>query len=99
MGPPRLSKRSGDLSASGGSRFGAQLNSAGPFNRGSKNKNETRNFNPVPLLKIGINCIINTKALVEHDAIIGDHCHIATSAIINGGVGRKECGGKGVWVS
>ena len=33
--------------------------------------------------QIGRNCIINTKALIEHDAIIGDHCHIATSAIIN----------------
>jgi UDP-3-O-[3-hydroxymyristoyl] glucosamine N-acyltransferase len=34
---------------------------------------------------IGSNCIINSKALIEHDAIIGDHCHIATGAIINGG--------------
>ena len=32
--------------------------------------------------KIGSNCIINTKALIEHDATIGD----ATGAIINGGV-------------
>ncbi len=36
--------------------------------------------------RIGGNCIINTKALVEHDAIIGNHSHIATGAIINGGV-------------
>jgi len=35
---------------------------------------------------IGANCIINNKALVEHDAIIEEHCHIATAAIINGGV-------------
>jgi acetyltransferase-like isoleucine patch superfamily enzyme len=24
--------------------------------------------------------------LVEHDAVIDDHCHVATGAIINGGV-------------
>jgi len=36
--------------------------------------------------RVGRNCIINTKALVEHDAVIEDHCHIATAAIINGGV-------------
>jgi UDP-3-O-[3-hydroxymyristoyl] glucosamine N-acyltransferase len=34
---------------------------------------------------VGRNCIINTKALVEHDAIIEDHCHISTGAIVNGG--------------
>jgi len=37
-------------------------------------------------VKIGKNCIINTKALVEHDAVIEDNCHISTAAIINGGV-------------
>ena len=35
------------------------------------------------------NCIINNKALIEHDAIIGDHCHIATGAIINGEVSAE----------
>jgi sugar O-acyltransferase (sialic acid O-acetyltransferase NeuD family) len=34
---------------------------------------------------VGKNCIINTKALIEHDVIVGDHCHISTSAIVNGG--------------
>lgn len=37
-------------------------------------------------VKIGRNCIINSKALIEHDAIIEDNCHISTGAIINGGV-------------
>ncbi|MCG6533546.1 MAG: NeuD/PglB/VioB family sugar acetyltransferase [Syntrophales bacterium LBB04] len=37
-------------------------------------------------VKIGRNCIINTKALVEHDAVIEDHCHVSTGAVINGGV-------------
>ncbi len=36
--------------------------------------------------KVGDNCIINSKALIEHDAIVEDHCHISTSAIVNGGV-------------
>ncbi|GAB1465126.1 hypothetical protein MASR2M54_06260 [Aliarcobacter cryaerophilus] len=40
--------------------------------------------------KIGKNCIINTKALIEHDAIIEDNCHISTASIINGGVIVKE---------
>ena len=39
---------------------------------------------------IGENCIINTKALIEHDVIIEDFCHISTSAIINGGTMVKE---------
>ena len=34
--------------------------------------------------KIGKNCIINTKALIEHDVTVKDHCHISTGAIING---------------
>lgn len=38
----------------------------------------------------GKNCIINTKALIEHDAVIGDHCHVSTCAVVNGAavVGR-----------
>lgn len=35
---------------------------------------------------IGVNSIINSHALVEHDVVIGDHCHISTAAVINGGV-------------
>jgi sugar O-acyltransferase (sialic acid O-acetyltransferase NeuD family) len=41
--------------------------------------------------RVGRNCIINTKSLVEHDAVIEDHCHIATGAIINGGVKICSC--------
>lgn len=33
---------------------------------------------------VGCNCIINTRSLVEHDAVVEDHCHISTGAIING---------------
>jgi sugar O-acyltransferase (sialic acid O-acetyltransferase NeuD family) len=36
--------------------------------------------------RIGRNCIVNSQALVEHDAEIGDHCHVATGARVNGGV-------------
>jgi tetrahydrodipicolinate N-succinyltransferase len=32
--------------------------------------------------RVDRNCIINTKALAEHDAIIEDHCHISTGAIV-----------------
>ena len=35
-------------------------------------------------VKIGRNCIINTKSLIEHDTIIGDHAHISTGVIVNG---------------
>ena len=37
-------------------------------------------------VKLGVNCIVNTKALVEHDAIVGDHNHISTAAVLNGAV-------------
>jgi len=35
---------------------------------------------------VGNQCILNSKALIEHDAVIGDYCHISTGASINGGV-------------
>lgn len=37
-------------------------------------------------VKVGKNCIINTKSIIEHDVIIEDNCHISTGAIINGTV-------------
>ncbi len=33
---------------------------------------------------VGINCILNTKSLIEHDSKIGDHTHISTAAVVNG---------------
>jgi sugar O-acyltransferase (sialic acid O-acetyltransferase NeuD family) len=36
-------------------------------------------------VKVGVNCIINSKSLVEHDCNISDHCHISTSVTLNGG--------------
>ena len=36
---------------------------------------------------MGANCIINTKALIEHDAVVGDNCHISTASVINVSVG------------
>ena len=35
---------------------------------------------------IGVNCIINNLALVEHDVRIEDYCHISTGARVNGNV-------------
>lgn len=34
--------------------------------------------------KVGVNAIINSQALIEHDAEVGEHCHISTAAVING---------------
>ena len=39
-----------------------------------------RKFN----VSIGENCIINNKALLEHDVKIGDNVHISTGCIVNG---------------
>lgn len=36
-------------------------------------------------VEVGVNCILNSKCLLEHDAKIGNHCHISTAAIVNGG--------------
>ena len=41
-------------------------------------------------VKIGCNCIINSKALIEHDSIVEDNCHISTGAILNGNVTVKQ---------
>ena len=40
--------------------------------------------------RIGKNCIINTKAIIEHDVKIGKNCHISTGAVINGDVLIKD---------
>ncbi|WMS94903.1 acetyltransferase [Pseudoalteromonas sp. HL-AS2] len=36
--------------------------------------------------KVGVGCIINTAAVVEHDSIIGDFTHICPNAALAGGV-------------
>jgi len=41
-------------------------------------------------VKVGKNCIINSKVLIEHDAVIEDFCHISTAGVINGGVCVKR---------
>ncbi len=35
---------------------------------------------------VGDHCIINSRALIEHDVQIGHHCHISTGVLLNGGV-------------
>ena len=43
------------------------------------------NFSYVgPDVSVGKNCIINNYASIEHESIIGDHCHISTGVRING---------------
>ena len=36
-------------------------------------------------------CIINTKALIEHDIFIEDHCSISTASALNGTVKVQRC--------
>jgi sugar O-acyltransferase (sialic acid O-acetyltransferase NeuD family) len=35
---------------------------------------------------VGAHCILNSRALIDHDVRIGDHCHVSTGALVNGGV-------------
>jgi sugar O-acyltransferase (sialic acid O-acetyltransferase NeuD family) len=35
---------------------------------------------------VGKHCIVNSRALLEHDSSIGDFSHLSTGAILNGGV-------------
>lgn len=35
---------------------------------------------------VGAHCILNSRALIEHDVRLGDHCHVSTGALVNGGV-------------
>lgn len=35
---------------------------------------------------VGDHCIINSRALIEHDAQIGHYCHLSTGVLVNGGV-------------
>jgi sugar O-acyltransferase (sialic acid O-acetyltransferase NeuD family) len=39
-----------------------------------------------PGSRIGCNAIVNTKASVDHDCIIGDHVHLAPGVTLSGGV-------------
>ncbi len=41
-------------------------------------------------VRIGSNCIINSRALLEHDTQVLDNCHISTGVILNGGVLVEE---------
>ena len=40
---------------------------------------------------VGRHCIINTKALIEHDTFIEDHCSISTVSALNGTVKVQRC--------
>ncbi|WP_101758453.1 acetyltransferase [Oceanicoccus sp. KOV_DT_Chl] len=35
---------------------------------------------------IGQNSIINTRVCIDHDSVIGEHCHVAPGAVLCGGV-------------
>lgn len=36
--------------------------------------------------RLGRNVIVNSLALIEHDVMVADHCHVATGARVNGNV-------------
>ena len=42
-------------------------------------------------VSVGNFCILNSNALIEHDAVISDYCHISTGALVNGGAMIGEC--------
>ena len=48
-------------------------------------------------VKIGKNCILNSKCLIEHGSVIGDFCHVSTGVLVNGDVniGRESFVGSG----
>lgn len=35
-------------------------------------------------VRVGQNCIVNTRALLEHDVVVGSNSHISTAAVVNG---------------
>lgn len=39
-----------------------------------------------PGVLLGRNAIVNTGARIDHDCVIGDHCHVAPGAVLCGGV-------------
>jgi len=39
-----------------------------------------------PGVRLGANAIVNTRASIDHDCIIGDHCHVAPGAVLCGGI-------------
>ncbi len=38
------------------------------------------------LATVGVNTIINTRASIDHECIVGNHCHVAPGVTISGGV-------------
>lgn len=39
-----------------------------------------------PSVVIGRNCIVNTKASLDHDVVLGAHTHVAPGCVLSGGV-------------
>jgi UDP-perosamine 4-acetyltransferase len=49
-----------------------------------------------PRARLGENVIVNTGAIVEHDCVVGDHCHVAPRAVLGGGVRADEAAHIGI---
>jgi len=43
-----------------------------------------------PGVVLGDNCLLNTRASVDHDCTIGAHTHVASGAVLSGGVAVAE---------
>ncbi len=44
-----------------------------------------------PCVELGVNVVVNTGAIIEHDCMIGSHSHIAPGACLLGAVHLGEC--------
>jgi sugar O-acyltransferase (sialic acid O-acetyltransferase NeuD family) len=40
---------------------------------------------------VGAGSIVNTAASVDHDCVLGAHCHVAPGAVLSGGVTLADC--------
>ena len=49
---------------------------------------------------VGVNSIVNSGSIVEHDVCVGAHTHVSTRAVINGGsiIGKRCLIGSGAIV-
>ena len=52
-----------------------------------------------PYAQIGRNTILNTRSSVDHDCLIGEHCHIAPGVSLSGNVTLGDCSHVGTGAS
>ncbi|SEA44383.1 NeuD/PglB/VioB family sugar acetyltransferase [Alkalimonas amylolytica] len=42
-----------------------------------------------PMARLGLNCLVNTRAVMEHESCLGDHSHLSVGAVL---LGRAQVG-------